>query len=146
MAARHPLTRPFSMPWRTTSSNIRRKTLRKRLATTQLRDGAVVRYPVKQISRYHRRATSVWIRCPICRSDGIPYMYPTSRYFTNTTGSIARRPCLLLYKWAVSSWTKDRSSVSSSRRKKCSCGAKSSKVTMCNFSYIPSPPYISILS
>ena len=92
--------------------------------------------------RYHRRATSVWMRCSICRSDGIPYRYPTSRYFTSTAGSIAGRPYLRLYRWAVSSRTKDKSSLASSFLKKCPSGTKSSIVTMCSFSCIPIPPLL----
>src|SRR5699024_7388735 len=66
----------------------------------------------------------------------MPYRKPTSRYFTSTTGSMGGRPYFRLYKGDVSSYTKDRSSAASSFRRKCSCGIRSSIVTMCSFSCI----------
>ena len=73
----------------------------------------------------------------ICRSDGMPYRKPTSKYFTSFTGSIGSRPYRRLYNWAVFSYTKDRSSASSSYLRKCSFGTRSSIATMCTASCIP---------
>ena len=42
--------------------------------------------------RYQRKAISVWMRCSIRRSDGMPYRKPTGRYFTMTTRSMGGRP------------------------------------------------------
>ena len=103
----------------------------------QLTDRAVVRYPVKQIQgpRYQRSAhpSDALLDLPL-RGNAI--QEPTSRYFTSTTGSMGGRPYFRLYKGDVSSYTKDRSSAASSFRRKCSCGIRSSIVTMCSFSCI----------
>ncbi len=34
--------------------------------------------------------------CSICRSEGMPYRDPTSRYFTMTTGSVGGQPTFRL--------------------------------------------------
>lgn len=80
------------------------------------------------------------IRSSICRSDGIPYRYPTSRYFTSTTGSMGGRPYRRQYICAVSSYTNDRSSADASLRRKWSAGTRSSMVTMCSLSCMSFAP------
>lgn len=72
---------------------------------------------------YHRRTTSVWLHCSIYRSDGRLNRYPTNRYFSSATGLVVGRPYLQLYRWAVSSWAKDKSSMASSFRRKCPLGS-----------------------
>ena len=82
------------------------------------------------IPRYQRNALLSAHRTSICRSEGMPYKNPSNRYFTITTGSMGGRPYLRLYRWAVSSCTKDKSNAASNFRRKCSAGTRSSIVTM----------------
>ena len=58
-------------------------------------------------------------------SHGMPYRNPTSKYFTITSGSMGSRPYLRPYKWAVFSYTKDRSSPASNFHKKYSTVSRS---------------------
>ena len=132
VSASLPLTRPCSIHCRITSSNSLRNTLRN--AGFRLRSCEIVLWSGTRSNRsrprYQRNELLSLHLSSICRSEGIPYKNPINRYFTITTGSIGGRPYPLLYRWAVSSYTSDRSSEAASFHSGSSSFTGSSIVTM----------------